>query len=475
MPWVKHSLGISLGRESAELVYLRSTLRGQEIMGRLATPLSSEGEEGLQEIQKFLLRHGVRPSDAVTLGLPREDLFFRHFTTPPIREKDLGDLVAFESRRHLPGKSEEFLVGHQSLGRSSEGGFRLLLAAVRRDVIEKRLALMRRVNLVPRSIQPSSMGLVEAFRSSSPEAPPTLLLTIGGDAFTADYLAEGKLVESSHVPLRRGGASAEGKEGPSGGEALAGVVAEKISRPHFLQALPGGALPRLVLHGPFAFSIAEALEARLRSTVQIFSPMGRFPGGSGPDAEGRFGSALGLALLGLRGGEGSLEVSEEAAEGEREKPQYRSTAVLAAVLFGLLAMNLTVHGVKAHRQLGLIEKEAEALQKRKAVVERLSREARKKRDRLEFLSHTIHGQVRQADLLRELTVLIPEDAYLSDYTYRDGRLEIGGLAPSASRLIPILEASPLFSEVAFSSAIVSQGKDLERFKIRLSIEGGGNG
>jgi hypothetical protein len=48
-------------------------------------------------------------------------------------------------------------------------------------------------------------------------------------------------------------------------------------------------------------------------------------------------------------------------------------------------------------------------------------------------------------------------------------VEISGLAPSASRLLPLLEASPLFSGAEFSAAIVSQGKDRERFKIRLHV------
>jgi general secretion pathway protein L len=78
--------------------------------------------------------------------------------------------------------------------------------------------------------------------------------------------------------------------------------------------------------------------------------------------------------------------------------------------------------------------------------------------------------VGQADLLREMTRLIPDDTYLTDYTFRDGRIEISGLSPSASRLIPLLEASALFRNVHFSSAIVSQGKEQERFKIRLNLE-----
>ena len=65
---------------------------------------------------------------------------------------------------------------------------------------------------------------------------------------------------------------------------------------------------------------------------------------------------------------------------------------------------------------------------------------------------------------------MPDAAYLTEYAFRERTIEITGLAPSASQLLPVLEASPLFSGVEFSAPIVAQGAGLERFRIRLRLE-----
>ena len=108
-------------------------------------------------------------------------------------------------------------------------------------------------------------------------------------------------------------------------------------------------------------------------------------------------------------------------------------------------------------------------------TDELSRQVEDQRARLDFIRANVSGRTSQLELLRELTDIIPEDTYLTDYNFREGRLEISGLSPSASKLIPLLEASPYFEEASFASAIISQGQELERFKIRLKIERNRNG
>ena len=135
-----------------------------------------------------------------------------------------------------------------------------------------------------------------------------------------------------------------------------------------------------------------------------------------------------------------------------------------------LAASFGIRALQSRTYLKEIEKEIVSLREHKVEVESLSRQVQERQKRLEFLAGTIGGRVRQADLLKELTVLIPDDTYLSDYNFKKGKIEISGLSPSASRLLSILEASPLFRGARFSSTIVSQGKTHERFKIRLDLE-----
>ena len=259
---------------------------------------------------------------------------------------------------------------------------------------------------------------------------------------------------------------------PGEGDAAPKAEAERLgawlSDPLFAAKLPGGVLPTVWLQGaPVSESFRAELREVLGVSVEIFRPPVEARGEGGADAG--FGPAFGLALLGLDGSNRGLELSEERKEGFEEGPKYGATAALAALLVLVVLGTLGLRGLQHHRHLSGIEEEIAAMKEEKAAVEQLSLAVRTKRSRLEFITANLN-KVRQADLLREMTLLIPDDTYLSEYTFRDGRIEISGLSPSASRLIPLLEASPLFRNVHFSSAIVSQGKESERFKIRLNLE-----
>src|SRR5262249_36531586 len=71
-------------------------------------------------------------------------------------------------------------------------------------------------------------------------------------------------------------------------------------------------------------------------------------------------------------------------------------------------------------------------------------------------------------LLKELTELIPPDAYLTSLNLRGGRPTPDGQARSASDLITALEKSKRFKNVTFSSPTTKAG-DKERFAIVAEV------
>lgn len=471
------ALGVSAADGLVRLVCLRASLGGREIVdtAAIALPPSSD-EEGtfLQEVRKFLLKNGLRSTDASVIGVPREELLFRRITTPPLKERDLPELVSYESSRHLPGRKDDFAVGYQNLEKTKEGGYLLLLGAARRKVVDEYLNLFKGANLAPFSLQPVPVATAALFRHTHPDAAPSLLLSLGRTSFTADSIVDGRLAFSRHFSLPT--AVGEGPAGLSESRRLAGEIAKRLAIPLFLDSLPEGKLPPLWLTGENAAdgSLVEKLESDLRVPVRTFNPCQRLRlrehAAPGPE----FAASLALALLGLDGGRGGMELSEEMSESRREAPQYRTTAALALVLLFLGGLQLGVHSLQQRRAIRRIETATAARSEEKAAVEELSRRVTEKRTRFLFLKQKIEQRKSQAGLLSELTAIIPDDTYLSDYTFREGTVEISGLAPSASRLLPLLDASPLFSGAEFSAAIVSQGKDRERFKIRLRV-GGGDG
>lgn len=77
--------------------------------------------------------------------------------------------------------------------------------------------------------------------------------------------------------------------------------------------------------------------------------------------------------------------------------------------------------------------------------------------------------------LEELTLIIPMDGWLSDFSYTasGNKINLSGYAVSASKLIPILEESKLFENVKFTSPITTDRKtEKEKFRIEMKVSPG---
>jgi general secretion pathway protein L len=72
--------------------------------------------------------------------------------------------------------------------------------------------------------------------------------------------------------------------------------------------------------------------------------------------------------------------------------------------------------------------------------------------------------------LAALTSAIPDDAYLTAATFRDGKLTLAGMSPSAAQIISELAQSKEFHEPSFEAPVTqSQESDLETFTISVSV------
>jgi general secretion pathway protein L len=74
-------------------------------------------------------------------------------------------------------------------------------------------------------------------------------------------------------------------------------------------------------------------------------------------------------------------------------------------------------------------------------------------------------------VLKDLTILIPENTWLFNLRLSKQTLEVSGMSRSASDLIPLLEKSGWLQKTEFASPIVTDANKLEHFKIKAEIKG----
>lgn len=87
-----------------------------------------------------------------------------------------------------------------------------------------------------------------------------------------------------------------------------------------------------------------------------------------------------------------------------------------------------------------------------------------------MLSHKKQSLPPQVDLLRELTLILPNDTWLERLQIKGDSLQIIGQSAKASALIRLLEASPLFSSATFMSPVTTDPRtNKERFVVGARI------
>ncbi|MBI1733227.1 MAG: PilN domain-containing protein [Gammaproteobacteria bacterium] len=89
-----------------------------------------------------------------------------------------------------------------------------------------------------------------------------------------------------------------------------------------------------------------------------------------------------------------------------------------------------------------------------------------------FLAATLGTRVAVIDLLRELTVALPDNTWVSQMSIRGDRIELQGESEAAGAIIELLDRSRHFRDVQFASATTrSSATQRDRFHVSARIAG----
>lgn len=164
--------------------------------------------------------------------------------------------------------------------------------------------------------------------------------------------------------------------------------------------------------------------------------------------------------------------------GTRKKVLDGQTILCIVLSLLLISLSFLVPYLIKNRKvriLGNIEQEIVQLKKDVRRVKTLQKQLIAQETTLDkirsFKANYVFGSTGRAtiDVLLELTKILPKDAWITRYRFAHNNLTIEGVAPSATNLIPLLEASPLFKNVALSSSVVKSREGKELFQIALDI------
>lgn len=379
------------------------------------------------------------------LGLPRSLATVKVLELPAVGGS-LSQMVAFELERHVPFPAEDAAFDFLPLPAARGAPQRVLVVACERRTVDRALRMLEEARLAPRSLSVACHDLVSLLGPWGKGKPAVWVHLVGDDAELL-FLEGRRLRLSRSVPA----ADLTGEIGKSlmhlGWEEPAGLW---VSGDRAQEVLAGG------LAGVGAAPGPPPLSSRARTAVASL----------GDSANGLTILALAVALAPRHR---ALNLLPAALRPRQLTWGQWVTAgnLAAAALLGVAL--LFARGYQVERHLNRINTAIRALDPEVKAVERLMSEVERKRQLLATLKTVEESALRPLPLLRELTELIPPDAWLTTVSFDTKSVEFTGQATAANQLIPLLEGSPRLEKVEFASP-VTRGRDKEQFRIKASWE-----
>ncbi len=391
-------------------------------------------------------RLGVR---AVSIGLPRAAVTVKPIELPAV-EGEVADMVRFELERHLPYGGEDTPFDFLPLAANGDGaGRRVLIAAADRRVVDGALRIVEDAKLRPVSLTVAAHNLLALV--TRPRGGHVVWVHRAGSMTDLLFLDGPALVLSRNI--------ADGDD-----EGVADEIRRSFAVTHWRGC------DAIWVSGDAAPDAAGAL-----GTLGV--PVGKPP----------YTVAARRQLAAItEGPRGLLELALAVATGPRIRPlellpqalrprrlthSQLVTVGLAALVLVLALATLLVPGWREGRRLAVVNTRIAQLDTEVRAVEKVMQELDRKRRLLATIQSIEANSVRPLPVLRELTDLLPSDAWLTMLSLDMKGVELTGQAAAASALIPLLENSPRLERVEFSSP-VTRGRDKEQFRIRAAWESG---
>jgi Tfp pilus assembly protein PilN len=389
----------------------------------------------------------------VALGLPRGAV-----TVKPIELPDVGgelrDMVQFELERHVPFPADDASFDFVELPAETDGApagsaaRRVLIAVADRRVVDGALRLTEETRLRPSSLTVAVHDLPALVPSRT--RGHVVWMHRVGETTALVFLADGQIVLSRSVTS-------------DGDEAIAAEIERSLAivRWRSVDAI-------------WASGDEEGLDTRPRALLGVAVTEPPYTARARALLAQSTGVPAGAGELALAVAVGSRRARPLQLLPPRLRPRRLTRqqlvalgAAAAVVILGITA--LVIPGYRENRRLSGINRRIAKLDGEVRTVEQTLQELERKRRLLATIQSLDSTAVRPLPVLRELTELVPTDAWLTSVSVDPKGLELTGQAAAASALIPLLENSPRLERAEFASP-VTRGRDKEQFRIRASWE-----
>ena len=367
------------------------------------------GEDSLQDaLDEARNALGMGADDICHVGLPLAEMTLVDFPLPIAAKGDLDNAVRYALMRHIPFSLEEMVWTHEV--RESGDSLDVYVALMSRESLDALVGCFSRAGLPVASVFPVSSLLIESFSG-------------GGVAALAHGEAKELLVWSGRrICWQEARADSESLSRALAMQESYGIGSGSFSSIGLLDGAPDGCEMR-------EFRLDELdFEARQRFRIRLEA-------------------------------EGSVTALRRARR-----------ALLAAALFlicTLVAFSLRDLVIEK-RRLSVLDDRVASLRVEAEKLAQIRQHNEDLEKRMETWGRQLAENLDVSLLLKELTLIVPQDAWLDSLQVQERRVVVSGKAPSATAILEGIENSSFFGDAQFDAPITKLGT-LEVFRITAAV------
>jgi general secretion pathway protein L len=395
----------------------------------------------------------------VMLCVPKAWSVIQTTELPTAAKENLSDVIAFELDRITPFTSEEAYYDFRVL---EEGGEKLkvAVAAMRKDAVIPYIQALSDKGL-PVSHIDMNLSAVGTYLNYVYREQDVVYLDIGSKYYEGGFMQSGVMTTGCAGSFNGRGLDES---------LLADIAAEMKPWMQSNEALKEN--PRLLVHLNNGMS-CSGLERQLPWPVNVLKDGDlTIPGFKGEkNTENVPHAAIGGVIASLWPKTKAYNFLRKGKAQSEKAPLALTIFLLIALLaMGLLALTLPLY--MENQRIAAIEREIAARKESIKKVELLRKEYAGLNDEGRTIAGFKQGKPLATDILRELTTILPKSVWLTRVHVAEAAINIEGYATAATDILPLIEASPYFAKVEFTSPTIRDTRiNADRFVIRMEIEG----
>lgn len=394
----------------------------------------------LASLITFALRDLKAANGGFSLVISKSSSIIAVASLPPAVKENISSAVEFELDRITPlspaGAYYDFSILDESRDR-----LEVMIAAAPAVIITPLLDSLRKTGAMPKGI---AVGLpaLGTFLGFSKAKGVSIFIEGTEDSYNGICVSDGK--------IRRVFSGSYSQEGASLAALLKGPEGPQV----YIKSEDLASAENLKKTG-IPFKTLDRIDTALSLKNKNVKPDSAVVGGL---LESLWPAKNGLNLL-------------TKGKRQQQKLPLAPTLIISALLLAAAVFSYVSPIYRDVRTVEEIESRIQAGKDEVLKVEALKKEAESIEKEITFISDFRTNKPLTIDLVKEITSILPRKAWLTRIKITERSVEIEGQAPSATELLPVLEASKLLKKVEFSSPTLRDMKtNADRFAIKMEIE-----